>query len=103
VTQFRQRQPRPEWRNAAQLPSGPPEGSSNNINKGSSARIAVYRLSVYCTTATKGPCAHQMNEELGYFEPRPWHRDRLQPSKVWTPDPNVANYWGSGAPEEMRK
>jgi catechol 2,3-dioxygenase-like lactoylglutathione lyase family enzyme len=45
----------------------------------------------------------QMNEELGYFEPRPWHRDRPQRPKVWTPDPNASNYWGSGAPEEMRK
>ena len=45
----------------------------------------------------------QMNEELGYFEPRPWHRDRPQRPKVWTPDPNAANYWGVGAPEEMRK
>jgi catechol 2,3-dioxygenase-like lactoylglutathione lyase family enzyme len=45
----------------------------------------------------------QMNEELGYFEPRPWHRDRPQRPKVWTPDPNAANYWGLGAPEEMRK
>jgi catechol 2,3-dioxygenase-like lactoylglutathione lyase family enzyme len=45
----------------------------------------------------------QMNEELGYFEPRPWHRDRPQRPKVWTPDPNASNYWGTGAPEEMRK
>jgi len=45
----------------------------------------------------------QMNEELGYFEPRPWHRDRPQRPKVWTPDPNASNYWGAGAPEEMRK
>lgn len=45
----------------------------------------------------------QMNEEMGYFEPRPWHRDRPQRPKVWTPDPNASNYWGIGAPEEMRK
>jgi catechol 2,3-dioxygenase-like lactoylglutathione lyase family enzyme len=45
----------------------------------------------------------QMNEELGYFEPRPWHRDSPQRPKVWTPDPNASNYWGAGAPEEMRK
>ena len=30
-------------------------------------------------------------------------RDRPQRPKVWTPDPNAANYWGAGAPEEMRK
>ena len=45
----------------------------------------------------------QMNEELGYFEPRPWHRDNPQRPKVWTPDPNASNYWGTGAPEDMRK
>jgi catechol 2,3-dioxygenase-like lactoylglutathione lyase family enzyme len=45
----------------------------------------------------------QMNEDLGYFEPRPWHRDHPQRPKVWTPDPNASNYWGAGAPEEMRK
>ncbi len=36
-------------------------------------------------------------------ERRPWHRDRPPRPKVWTPDPNAANYWGLGAPEEMRK
>jgi len=25
----------------------------------------------------------RMNEELGYFEPRPWHRDNPQRPKVW--------------------
>ena len=45
----------------------------------------------------------QMNEELGYFEPRPWHRDRPQRPKVWTPDPNASNYWGIMPPDEMRK
>ena len=29
----------------------------------------------------------QMNEDLGYFEPRPWHRDRPQRPKVWAKDP----------------
>ena len=45
----------------------------------------------------------QMNEDLGYFEPRPWHRDRPQKPKVWAPDPNASNYWGVGPTEEMRK
>jgi catechol 2,3-dioxygenase-like lactoylglutathione lyase family enzyme len=44
-----------------------------------------------------------LDEELGYFEPRPWHRDNPQRPKVWTPDPNASNYWGTGAPEDMRK
>jgi catechol 2,3-dioxygenase-like lactoylglutathione lyase family enzyme len=32
------------------------------------------------------------NEELGYFEPRPWHRDRPQRPKVWNRDEGQA--WG---------
>ena len=45
----------------------------------------------------------RMNEELGYFEPRPWHRDRPQRPKVWAKDPNASNYWGITPPEEMMK
>jgi catechol-2,3-dioxygenase len=45
----------------------------------------------------------RMNEDLGYFEPRPWHRDRPQRPKVWAKDPNAANYWGLTPPEEMMK
>jgi catechol 2,3-dioxygenase-like lactoylglutathione lyase family enzyme len=33
------------------------------------------------------------DEELGYFEPRPWHRDHPQKPKVWEPGP-TANIWG---------
>lgn len=43
------------------------------------------------------------NEELGYFEPRPWHRDRPQRPKVWARDPSASNYWGIMPTEEMRK
>ena len=43
------------------------------------------------------------DEDLGYFEPRPWHRDRPQRPKVWAKDPNAANYWGLTPPEEMMK
>ena len=45
----------------------------------------------------------QMNEELGYFEPRPWHRDRPQKPKVWAKDHTASNYWGIMPPDEMRK
>ena len=45
----------------------------------------------------------QMNEDLGYFEPRPWHRDRPQKPKVWAKDPSAANYWGIMPSEEMHK
>jgi catechol 2,3-dioxygenase-like lactoylglutathione lyase family enzyme len=38
------------------------------------------------------------DEELGYFEPRPWHRDKPQRPKVWTPGPGAANYWGDPPP-----
>ena len=45
----------------------------------------------------------QMNEELGYFEPRPWHRDRPQRPKVWAKDPSASNYWGILPTDEMHK
>jgi catechol 2,3-dioxygenase-like lactoylglutathione lyase family enzyme len=45
----------------------------------------------------------RMNEELGYFEPRPWHRDRPQKPKVWAKDPSAANLWGILPSEEMMK
>ncbi|HEY1363405.1 MAG TPA: VOC family protein [Xanthobacteraceae bacterium] len=43
----------------------------------------------------------RMNEELGYFEPRPWHRDHPQRPKVWPKDPAAANLWGIMPGEEM--
>ena len=43
------------------------------------------------------------DEELGYFDPRPWHRDFPQRPKVWPKDPASANLWGPGPPEEMMK
>ena len=45
----------------------------------------------------------QVNEELGYFEPRPWHRDHPQKPKVWPKDPSAANLWGIMPPDEMMK
>jgi len=45
----------------------------------------------------------QMNEEMGYFEPRPWHRDRPQRPKVWAKDHTASNYWGIMPSDEMRK
>lgn len=36
------------------------------------------------------------DEELGYFEPRPWHQDRPQRPKVWS-DQTPGNWWGSEA------
>jgi len=35
-------------------------------------------------------------EELGYFDPRPWHQDRPQRPKVWGPE-TMRNYWGFGS------
>jgi len=45
----------------------------------------------------------RMNEELGYFEPRPWHRDHPQRPKVWAKDPAAANLWGIMPTDEMHK
>lgn len=42
------------------------------------------------------------DEELGYFEPRPWHRDRPQKPKVW--DPNQSrDIWGLPSTPEFRR
>jgi len=32
-----------------------------------------------------------LDESLGYFDPRPWHRDRPQKPKVWA---SVRDIWG---------
>ena len=44
-----------------------------------------------------------LDESLGYFDPRPWHRDRPQKPKVWAKDPSAANLWGILPPDEMMK
>lgn len=46
----------------------------------------------------------QMKDEaLGFFEPRPWHRDNPQKPKVWAKDPAASNLWGPLPPDEMMK
>jgi catechol 2,3-dioxygenase-like lactoylglutathione lyase family enzyme len=45
----------------------------------------------------------RMNEDLGYFEPRPWHRDNPQKPKVWSKDPSASNLWGIMPGDEMHK
>jgi hypothetical protein len=40
------------------------------------------------------------NEELGYFEPRPWHKDKPQRPKVWDRMP-AALTWGPPPTEEF--
>jgi catechol 2,3-dioxygenase-like lactoylglutathione lyase family enzyme len=41
------------------------------------------------------------SEDLGYFDPRPWHEDNPQRPKVW--DPNVrSNAWGPPLPDGFR-
>jgi catechol 2,3-dioxygenase-like lactoylglutathione lyase family enzyme len=45
----------------------------------------------------------RMNEELGYFEPRPWHRDNPQRPKVWAKDSSASNLWGIMPPDEMHR
>lgn len=40
------------------------------------------------------------NEENGYFDPRPWHKDSPQRPKVWDPAiVRTRNYWGLSKPE----
>jgi hypothetical protein len=42
------------------------------------------------------------DEELGYFDPRPWHHDRPQRPKVWDAK-EVAYMWGPPpTPDFMR-
>ncbi len=44
----------------------------------------------------------QMKDEaLGYFEPRPWHRDNPQRPKTWPKTPEASNLWGPTPPDEM--
>ena len=35
-----------------------------------------------------------LNEELGYFEPRPWHEEFPQKPMVWQDNPRAVNHWG---------
>jgi catechol-2,3-dioxygenase len=43
------------------------------------------------------------SEELGYFEPRPWHEDRPQWPKVWKREDGGAMVWGAPpAPDYLR-
>ncbi|WP_033294834.1 VOC family protein [Amycolatopsis jejuensis] len=40
-----------------------------------------------------------VSEDLGYFEPRPWHTDRPQYPKRWSPEDGGPNMWGYAGPE----
>jgi catechol 2,3-dioxygenase-like lactoylglutathione lyase family enzyme len=42
-----------------------------------------------------------VDEELGYYEPRPWHRDRPQRPKVWTGLPR--DIWGQPPTQEFTR
>jgi catechol 2,3-dioxygenase-like lactoylglutathione lyase family enzyme len=42
-----------------------------------------------------------LDEELGYFDPRPWHRDRPQKPKVWTGMPR--DIWGLPPAPDFRR
>jgi hypothetical protein len=41
------------------------------------------------------------DEELGYFEPRPWHRDTPQRPKRWTP--GKTSIWGPTPEEDFHR
>jgi catechol 2,3-dioxygenase-like lactoylglutathione lyase family enzyme len=42
-----------------------------------------------------------LDEDLNYFEPRPWHRDRPQRPKTWVP--GKTTFWGPPQTPEFRK
>ena len=43
-----------------------------------------------------------LNEDLGYFEPRPWHEEFPQKPKVWKDGLDATNHWGTlPSPEFM--
>jgi len=63
--------------------------------------IAIYHKNPDGVTIEFFTDLDQMHdEELGYFEPRPWHQDRPQRPKVWGDD-TPTNYWGPGHPPAM--
>ena len=42
-------------------------------------------------------------EESGYFDPRPWHKDKPQRPKVWDPAAiHSRNFWGLSKPEQPK-
>ena len=43
----------------------------------------------------------QMRDDLGCYEPRPWHRERPQKPKVWPADPAASNLWGPMPPSDF--
>ncbi len=42
-----------------------------------------------------------LNEDLGYFEPRPWHEEFPLKPKVWKADLHATNHWGAMPPHEF--
>ncbi len=43
------------------------------------------------------------NEENGFFDPRPWHKEHPQRPKIWDPESiRSRNYWGLGRPEQPK-
>ena len=44
-----------------------------------------------------------LDEDLGYFEPRPWHRDKPQRPKVWTPGPECRELLGRAAAARLSR
>jgi catechol 2,3-dioxygenase-like lactoylglutathione lyase family enzyme len=44
------------------------------------------------------------NEENGYFDPRPWHKDHPQRPKVWDPATiRSRNFWGLSKPDQPKQ
>jgi catechol 2,3-dioxygenase-like lactoylglutathione lyase family enzyme len=43
-----------------------------------------------------------LDEVLGYFDPRPWHKDKPQRPKTWRPGADTSNQWGIPTPDRFR-
>lgn len=41
------------------------------------------------------------DEDLGWYEPRPWHGERPLKPKTWAPGPGSANLWGVMPPDDF--
>ena len=67
------------------------------VRHGPGHNVSIYHLDPDGNTVEFYIELDQMkDEDLGYFEPRPWHRDLPQRPKVWTSD--TSQIWGMRKP-----
>ncbi len=83
--------------------------AKNNIHLvwGPGRHIIGHNIAIYHRNADKVRveffCEMDLmkDEALGYFEPKPYHRDHPQRPKTWPKTPDAANLWGPMPPDEM--